>query len=154
LKKCLAIALFLIFDFCILMHPVSAQAPIDNKSIPESVKKNFADKFPSVQNPIWTQPSPGFLETNFVFEKHYIEVMFSTFGDWVSTDTKLKVEEFPASATAYLASNISGGKITGYFKSETMKGIGFYAEVKESGKIFTYTFDADGNFLSKVEEEE
>ena len=144
----------LVFHLSLFTFRSFAQAPIDNKSIPESVKKNFADKFSSVQNPIWTQPSPGFLETNFVFEKHYIEVMFSTFGDWVSTDTKLKVEEFPASATAYLASNISGGKITGYFKSETMKGIGFYAEVKESGKIFTYTFDADGNFLSKVEEEE
>lgn len=74
-------------------------------------------------------------------------------GDWISTDTKLKAEEFPAAAITYLTSNTTGGKITSYYKSETKKGIEYYSEVKNAGKLFTYSFDVDGNFVSKVEEE-
>ncbi|MEI7801107.1 MAG: hypothetical protein WCI97_00535 [Bacteroidota bacterium] len=144
--------LFFIFSFSFLVS--FAQLPIDNKLIPETVKKHFAERFPTVGAVVWTQPSPGFLETTFPLDKHSVTVMYAmAMGDWISTDTKLKAEEFPAAATSYLASNISGGKITGYYKSETKKGIEYYSEVKNAGKLFTYSFDADGNFVSKVEEE-
>lgn len=144
--------LFFIFSFSFLVS--FAQLPIDNKLIPTNVKENFAKKFPAAGAVVWIQPGPGFLETTFSQEKHSVTVMYAmAMGDWISTDTKLKAEEFPAAAITYLTSNISGGKITGYYKSETKKGIEYYSLEKNTGKLFTYSFDADGNFVSKVEEE-
>jgi len=144
--------LFFIFSFSFLVS--FAQLPIDNKLIPTNVKENFAKKFPAAGAVVWFQPGPGFLETTFSQDKHSVTVMYAmAMGDWISTDTKLKAEEFPAAAITYLTSNISGGKITGYYKSETKKGIEYYSLEKNTGKLFTYSFDADGNFVSKVEEE-
>ncbi len=143
--------LFFIFNFSFLIS--FAQLPIDNKLIPTNVKENFAKKFPAAGAVVWIQPGPGFLETTFSQDKHSVTVMYAmAMGDWISTDTKLKAEEFPAAAITYLTSNISGGKITGYYKSETKKGIEYYSLEKNTGKLFTYSFDADGNFVSKVEE--
>ncbi len=148
-KVCILVFIFS-FSFLISL----AQLPIDNKLIPENVKENFAEKFPTAGAVIWIQPGPGFLETTFSLDKHSVTVMYAmAMGDWISTDTKLKAEEFPAAAITYLTSNISGGKITNYYKSETKKGIEYYSLEKNTGKLFTYSFDADGNFLSKVEEE-
>ncbi len=151
MKKIIFTHLFIIFNFSFLIS--FAQLPIDNKLIPTNVKENFAKKFPAAGAVVWIQPGPGFLETTFSQDKHSVTVMYAmAMGDWISTDTKLKAEEFPAAAITYLTSNISGGKITGYYKSETKKGIEYYSLEKNTGKLFTYSFDADGNFVSKVEE--
>ena len=158
MKNCLTLSkiciAFLVLSFSLFTIDASAQLPIDNKLIPANVKENFAKKFPAAGAVVWIQPGPGFLETTFSQDKHSVTVMYAmAMGDWISTDTKLKSEEFPAAAITYLTSNISGGKITGYYKSETKKGIEYYSLEKNTGKLFTYSFDADGNFVSKVEEE-
>ncbi len=157
--KLLSAFLVLSFSLFILFVILSsskcfAQLPIDNKLIPETVKKHFAEKFPTAGAVVWIQPGPGFLETTFSLDKHSVTVLYAmAMGDWISTDTKLKPEEFPVAAITYLTSNTAGGKITGYYKSETRKGIEYYSLVRNTGRIFTYSFDADGNFVSKVEEE-
>lgn len=145
-----------IFIFSFWSLSSFAQLPIDNKLIPETVKKHFAEKFPTVGAVVWTQPSPGFLETTFSLDKHLVTALFSVaFGECISTDTKLKAEEFPAVSNSYLAANLTAeSKVTAYYKSETRKGISYYCEVKNHSKKYTYSFNADGNFVSQVEDDE
>ncbi len=144
--------LFFIFSFSFLVSV--AQLPLDNKLIPETVKKHFAERFPTAGTVVWTQPSPGFLETTFSLDKHSVTVMYAmAMGDWISTDTKLKPEEFPKADYDYTVKEFPTGKITQYYKSETKKATTYVSYVKSTGKTYSLSFDMDGNFLSKEEEE-
>ena len=150
-KNCIA---FLVLSFSLYTIVASAQLPIDNKLIPETVKKHFAEKFPTAGVVVWTQPSPGFLETTFSLDKHTVTVMYAmAMGDWISTDTKLKQEEFPKADYDYTVKEFPTGKITQYYKSETKKATTYVSYIKSAGKTYSLSFDMDGNFLSKEEEE-
>ena len=149
-KGCIA---FLVLSFSLFTIVASAQLPIDNKLIPETVKKHFAEKFPTVGAVVWIQPSLGFLETTFSLEKHTVTAMYAmAMGDCISVDTKLKQEEFPTVACDYIMKSMPDGKIINYYKSELTKGIEFYSEVKQTGIKSTFTFDKDGNFIRKEKE--
>ena len=144
----------LFFFFFLSFFVSSAQFPIDNKLIPENVKKNFTERFPKAGAVVWIQPSPGFLETTFSLDKHSVTAVFSMgMGDCISVDTKLKKEEFPIIAYGYILKVMPDGKIINYYKSELIKGTEYYSEVKQTGIKYIFTFDKDGNFKGRMTDE-
>jgi len=147
--KQLIIILFALFAF-----NISKAQPVDPKYVPESVKEKFEIKFPGVNYVRWSQDEPGFINANFVLDKHKMQAMFATNGGWISTETTLKESEFPQEALNWINTNYPDRKFVSLDKSETMKGVEYECELRSKSVKYRLTFDTEGKLLTRNESKE
>ena len=126
---------------------VSAQS-ISEQYVPEIVKNKLHEKYPEAKGVYWKQPMPGFLDAYFALNKRKCNATFLVSGAWVSTDFEIPVEEFPDTASQYLAKH--SDKVVKYYRSESKsKGLQFSADAKVNGEVMQFIFDEQGGYLMK-----
>jgi len=122
-----------------------AEKHINESEVPVVVKNRFHALFKEAKNVKW-QNEFGNYEAEFEMNKVETSCLFAPNGQWLQTETAISTNEFPATATAYLAKNVGDKKIKETTKILDAKGITTY-EAEVGGE--DYIFDANGNFLRK-----
>lgn len=127
---------------CIVV--VNAQK-VAEADVPAAVKTEFKPLYADVKEVKW-EKEKGNYEANFSQNKTEMSVTIDATGKLLETETTIASSGLPKAAADYMAKNLPGKKIkeASMIKDATGK-ITYEAEVDE----VDYTFDAQGNFLSK-----
>ncbi|MFM2225476.1 MAG: hypothetical protein RJA07_1678 [Bacteroidota bacterium] len=118
---------------------------ISEYEVPKEVKTKFAEMFPNQYVSKW-EFEYGNYEAEFSINKVETSALFSPAGQWLQTETAIKIDVLPISVIEYISKNLAGKKIKEAAKTIDAKGnITYEAEVGGED----YIFDAKGNFLRK-----
>jgi hypothetical protein len=118
---------------------------ISESEVPKEVKTRFAEMFPSSYVLKWEEEF-GNYEAEFKINKIDNSALFSPAGQWIQTETDIKVDVLPMAVIEYISKNVAGKKIAEAAKILDAKGVVTY-EAEIAGE--DYIFDAKGNFLRK-----
>ena len=118
------------------------------QNIPQAVTTAFKKSFPGITIKKWDKED-GNYETNFSKDGKTMSATFDAKGNWMETETDIKVSELPASVTDYVKTKYAGAAIkeAAIITNPQAKKI-YEAEVK--GKDLQ--FDENGKFLKEEED--
>jgi uncharacterized protein (DUF2164 family) len=116
---------------------------ISEYSLPNEVKTIFAKMFPNQYSVKWELEN-GNYEAEFMLNKVETSALYSPTGQWLQTETEIKVDVLPMAVIEYVSKNLAGKKIKEASKIIDAKGNLFY-EVEVNGN--DYIFDTKGNYL-------
>jgi hypothetical protein len=118
---------------------------VSENDVPKEVKARFSEMFPNSYVAQWEEEF-GNYEAEFKLNKINTSALFSPAGQWLQTETDIKIEVLPMAVFEYISKNIAGKKIAEAAKILDAKGVVTY-EAEIAGD--DYIFDAKGNFLRK-----
>ncbi|MEY2830364.1 MAG: hypothetical protein RIQ33_2222 [Bacteroidota bacterium] len=118
---------------------------VSENEVPKEVKARFSEMFPNSYVTQWEEEF-GNYEAEFKLNKIGNSALFSPAGQWLQTETDIKIEVLPMAVFEYISKNIAGKKIAEAAKILDAKGVVTY-EAEIAGE--DYIFDAKGNFLRK-----
>jgi hypothetical protein len=116
---------------------------ISEYNLPNDVKTIFAKMFPNQYSVKWELEN-GNYEAEFLLNKIETSALYSPAGQWLQTETEIKVDVLPMAVIEYVSKNLAGKKIKEASKIIDAKGNLFY-EAEVNGN--DYIFDTKGNFL-------
>ena len=140
--------LFSIIGLVCFAFSVNAQV-IREADVPASVKAKMTQMFPDANAAVWKQDQPGFVSVDFVQAKTRKSATFTGSGSWVSTETTIKPEEFPAPATEYITTNYPESKMTVCVIAETSNKKTYECQLKAKGTQYELVFDTEGKLVMK-----
>ena len=115
---------------------------------PEAVTKAFATKFPTVKKVSYDHEKNGDFEAEFKIEGVEMSANFKPSGEWVETETAIKVAELPSNVTAAIKKAHPSATIVGAAKIETLaNGMRYEADLKTGLKKSEVLYDADGQLV-------
>lgn len=125
------------------------------EKVPASVITAFKTKYPTVTKSTWELENKTEFEVNFKLDGKKVSANFDNTGNWLETETEIKVSALPESILSILKSDFEGFKIEEASKIESFKnGICFETEIEKGKETFDVLFSADGKVISKTKEEE
>ena len=115
------------------------------QTIPADVKTAFAKSFPNITVKKWDKED-GNYEANFSKDGETMSATFDAKGNWMETETDIKVSELPASIISYINANYKGAtaKEAAIISNPENKKL-YEAEVKGKDLLF----DEQGKFLKE-----
>jgi Putative beta-lactamase-inhibitor-like, PepSY-like len=115
------------------------------QTIPAVVTTAFAKSFPNTPVKKWDKED-GNYEANFSKDGATMSATFDAKGNWLETETDIKVSELPASVTSYINANYKGATVkeAAIISNPESKKL-FEAEVKGKDLLF----DEQGKFLKE-----
>lgn len=115
------------------------------QQIPDAVKNAFNKNFPNTSVKKWDKED-GNYEANFSKDNKTMSATFNAKGNWMETETDIKISELPASVVDYVKSNYKDATIkeAAIISNPASKKI-FEAEVKGKDLLF----DENGKFLKE-----
>ena len=126
----------------IVAFSVSAQN-IDATKVPEAVKSAFTKAYPNITKVQWSKED-GKYEASFKKDGNSMSTLQDEKGVIQETEMDIKINELPASASAYVKENYKGKSIKEASKITRANGkITYEAEVAGKDLIF----DASGKFI-------
>jgi hypothetical protein len=121
---------------------------VTEADVPAAVKTEFKSLYADVKEVKW-EKEKGNYEANFSQNKTEMSVTIDAKGKLLETETTIASSTLPKAAADYMAKNLPGKKIKEASMIKDAAGkITYEAEVDE----VDYKFDAQGNFLSKEED--
>ena len=115
------------------------------QDVPSAVKTAFIKSFPGVTVKKWDKED-GNYEANFTNDGKNMSATFDEKGNWMETETDIKVSELPVAITDYVQANYKGATIKeAAIISNPQSKKQFEVEVKGKDLIF----DENGNFLKE-----
>ena len=135
----------LLFVFVLaLALPLSMSA----QKTPEAVTKAFAAKFPTVRKVSYDHEKNGNYEAEFALNGVKMSVDFNSTGEWLETETAIKVAELPENVTTAIKKAHPSAKIVGAAKIETLaNGMRYEADLKKGLKKSEVLYNADGQLV-------
>ncbi len=133
----------------------TAQAQkISADKVPSAVSAAFKTKFPKAEKVTWEMENPKEYEANFKVNSAEQSAVFDAVGNWMVTETEIKVAELPKAVSQTLSKKFSGYKIKEAEKVEK-KGTGncFEAEIEKEGKTLEVVLSPTGEVLDKKEKQ-
>jgi hypothetical protein len=121
------------------------------KTAPESVKKEFAKKYPAAQSVKWVSEETNEWEAEFKVNGKEMSSSFDEKGIWLETETEISVKELPASVTNTIAKNFAGFKMGEASANETPKGKGYEVELTNGETSLEVIFDNSGKVIKNTE---
>ena len=129
----------------VLAFELSLPLSIAAQKTPEAVTKAFAAKFPTVKKVSYDHEKNGDFEAEFKVKGVEMSANFKPSGEWVETETAIKVMELPANVTAAIKKAHPSATIIGAAKIETLaNGMRYEADLKTGLKKSEVLYDADG----------
>jgi Putative beta-lactamase-inhibitor-like, PepSY-like len=115
------------------------------QTIPAEVKTAFAKSFPNTTVKKWDKED-GNYEATFSKDGKTMSATFDAKGNWIETETDIKVSELPASVISYINANYKGATVkeAAIISNPESKKL-YEAEVKGKGLLF----DEQGKFLKE-----
>jgi hypothetical protein len=115
------------------------------QTIPGEVKTAFAKSFPNTTVKKWDKED-GNYEANFSKDGKTMSATFDAKGNWIETETDIKVSELPASVISYINANYKGASVkeAAIISNPESKKL-YEAEVKGKDLLF----DEQGKFLKE-----
>lgn len=138
---------FLLFSFFALS---SYAQKISADNVPETVKNAFKQKFPTAQKVKWELDYENY-EAEFKMDKKEMSATFSKDGEWIETETPIKVSALPQSVKDFLSTNFSGFVVKEAEKEETLKGIMYELEIKKGEIEYEVIVSEAGKLISRKE---
>ena len=115
---------------------------------PEAVTKAFAAKFPSVKKVSYDHEKNGDFEAKFKVNGVEMSANFKPSGEWVETETAIKVTELPTNVTVAIKKTQPTATIVGAAKIETLaNGMRYEADLKTGLKKSEVLYNADGQLV-------
>jgi len=127
------------------LTPVLGQK-ISADKIPASVKESFAKMFPKVTDAKWEMEKKSEYEASFKMDGKSMSANFSDKGEWMETETDIKVSELPKPAVDFINQNHKGSKIKEAAVIKKPNGVTRY-EAEVNGKDII--FDEKGNHVQE-----
>ena len=115
------------------------------QQVPVAVKNAFNKSFPNTSVKKWDKED-GNYEANFSKDGKTMSATFDAKGNWVETETDIKISELPAAVSDYIKTNYKGAAIkeAAIINNPESKKI-YEAEVKGKDLLF----DENGKFLKE-----
>ena len=115
------------------------------QNVPIAVKNAFAKSFPNIIVKKWDKED-GNYEANISKDGKAMSATYDAKGNWMETETDIKVDELPPVVTNYIKTNYKGSTIK---EAAVLSRPGisklYEAEVKSKDLLF----DKDGKFLKE-----
>jgi len=142
--------LLLLLCAALCLHPAAAQK-IANDKVPPAVLSSFKAKFPTATKAKWEMESKTEFEVNFRLDGKEVSANFALSGQWLETETEIKVSNLPAAIRSVLSTDFEGYDIEEASQIESLKnGNCFEAEIEKGGDAFDVLLTADGKIISKT----
>ena len=123
--------------------------------VPASVMQAFQAKFPNADKTTWEMEKTNEYEAEFGLNGEEMSAIFDNTGNWLETETEIKVIALPSSVHKALREDFADFKINEASKIESVKnGNCFEAEIKKGKETFDVLFNAAGKLLSKIKHDE
>lgn len=146
----------LLLSLALISNIVYAQKIAADK-VPAAVTSAFKAKFPKAAKISWEMENANEYEAEFKLSGEEISANFDKTGDWLETETEIKVSALPVAVRDALNKDFVGFKIEEACKIESVKdGNCFEAEIEKGKETFDVLFTPDGKILRKkiLKEEE
>jgi len=136
--------LFFVF-VSVTLTITSFAGKINSSSVPAAVRSAFSKNFSGVNDVKW-EKEKGNYEANFKQANKTMSALFNEKGEWLETETGIKINDLPANVLSYISANYKGAKIKETAQIKKANGAMQYeAEVKGKDIIF----DDRGNFIKE-----
>jgi hypothetical protein len=123
---------------------------LKESEVPAAVRSTFARNFPKATGTKWSKESDTEFEAEFKNGSLEQAANFNQNGDWLITETEIKMSELPAAVTSTISKEFPGYKIQETEKAETPGEGSFYeVELKKDKIKSTVQISADGKVLKK-----
>jgi outer membrane lipoprotein-sorting protein len=142
---------FILLVTSFLLISVSA---CSQNNLPENVKKEFAQKYPSAQSVKWDSESPGEWEAEFRLEGKKMSACFDNSAKWLESETEISEKELPAEVLNTLNSEFQGYKKSSIEIIENPEMKGFELALKKGESSMEVVFDNSGKIIRKTEAKE
>jgi Putative beta-lactamase-inhibitor-like, PepSY-like len=120
------------------------------EKVPAPVKQAFAKKFPGAADVKYEMEKKDY-EINFKDKGVEMSANFDATGQWLETETEIKVSDLPKEVSASVAKNFVGFKISEVAKSETPDtGLIYEMDLKKDKEGFEVQFSSKGDLLKKT----
>jgi hypothetical protein len=114
--------------------------------VPQAAKDNFAKMYPDVKKVHWEKEHKNF-EAEFMKDNMRMEAAFNAQGNYLYTETPVKVADLPKGVSDYVSKNYPGKPIARAEKmTDASNTVTYEAMIKGVPDL---VFDAQGNFLKK-----
>jgi hypothetical protein len=145
--------IYLLLIVALMSNTVYAQK-ISVDKVPAAVILAFKAKFPNITKTSWEIENTNEYEVGFKLNGEEVSANFDNTGNWLETETEIKVSALPASVQSALRKDFEGFKINEASKIESVKnGNCFEAEIEKGEETFDVLFTAEGKMLSKTKME-
>lgn len=137
-----------IFSLLLLYFCMATTIYAQKLNVPAAVTKTFTAKYPGAMNVKWGKESAKEYEAEFKLNDVNVSANFATDGNWVETETVIKLEALPAAVVASIKKNYPGAAITLAEKlEEPGDKVQYETTFKVKGKKKTVEMNADGSFV-------
>ncbi|WP_040279138.1 PepSY-like domain-containing protein [Psychroserpens damuponensis] len=140
-KNIVVLAIILLTAFA-CQNTAKAQAP-------DAVKKTFQDMYPGENDPDWHLDDHGNYESNFKIDGIKYRADFSPNGNWIETESSIKVKDLPKAIRNIIKTDFGSEDITEVEKVEHhSKGLFYDVEFKQKGKNKDVEFKPNGTIIN------
>lgn len=131
---------FLSFGF---LSAQSGAAP----ELPLKVKAVFKAKYPDAADKAqWEQNGSGYVAT-FSQNGQRVQTEFSEGGDWISSRTQVRQEDWPEPARRYITDTFQNFEYVEGFRLDNQKGSRYELDIRSNNKLFELQFDREGGLV-------
>jgi uncharacterized membrane protein YkoI len=136
----------------LLTLAVYSFANAQGSKTPEAVTKGFNAKFPGASKPSW-EIENGKYEGAFTFNGKRQEASFDKDGNWLDTESGIKISDLPKEVADAAAKQLAGYKITSAEKVEANDGKTYYdVDLAKGNETFEARFSPTGELKGKWKE--
>ena len=136
-----------IFVWLLLYTGIVATACSQKLNIPVAVNKAFSSKYPGATNLKWGKENAKEYEAEFKLDGTTVSANFDSDGNWVETETVMKVADLPAVVTDAITKKYPGASIIIAEKLEQPGNkVLFETTIKMKDKKKTVELNPDGTF--------
>ena len=122
--------------------------PLSAQNVPDVVKKSFQLKFPDATDVEWDAEEDGFEAEFDAADGAEMSAMFSTDGEWLSTETEIGIDVLPRAVMKGMQTHFPGGEIK---QAETVempgKPMAYEVEFIYEGDTVEALFSAEGELV-------
>ena len=133
----------------LLCGSIGAQK-ISTEKVPASVASAFKAKFPTASKPTWKMEAGKSYEAKFKLNNLDKTALFSSTGNWVKTDTQIKVADLPTDVRQTITKQFAGYNIGEASKMENADhGNGYEVEINKGKEMLDVVLSTKGVVMSQ-----
>ena len=115
--------------------------------LPLKVKAVFKAKYPDFADQAkWEQTGNGYVAT-FLQNGQNVQAEFSKEGDWVSSRTEVRQEDWPEPARKYITDTFTDYEYVEGFRFDNQKGSRYELDIRSGNRLFELQFDRSGGLV-------
>jgi hypothetical protein len=142
------------FFILIALFSVIFFSACSQKNPPESVKKEFSQKFADAKSVKWDSEEANEWEAEFKINGKEMSACFDNTGKWLETEAEVSDKELPSAVTNTLKSEFPGFKAGEASTIEDPEMKGFEIALKNKEKEIAVIIGSDGTVLKKESSDE